>query len=34
VSDAPAQMAALAPAFLGEVVADQVELVDVEMGKR
>jgi glutamate racemase len=35
VSDAPAQMASLAPAFLGEVVAaDQVELVDVEMGKR
>lgn len=35
VSDAPAQMASLAPAFLGEVVAaDDVELVDVEMGKR
>lgn len=32
VSDAPAQMAALAPAFLGEVVdANDVELVDVIM---
>jgi glutamate racemase len=35
VSDAPAQMAALAPAFLSEVVAtESVELVDVEMSKR
>ncbi len=35
VSDAPAQMAAVAPAFLGERVgAEQVELIDVEMGKR
>ncbi|HEY1099023.1 MAG TPA: glutamate racemase [Myxococcota bacterium] len=35
VSDAPAQMAALAPAFLGEVVAaSDVELVDVIMSTR